>query len=100
MAIVIEEEKNRTNIMGAAGWLMFFVIVAIALYYVFLAPAEPVIVTPPANLASITPISQVAFNPQNVISNQLFQSLHQYFSSSSVQNVAAVGRANPLMPPQ
>jgi len=98
MAIVIEEEKNTAGIAGIMGWLVFFAIVAIAIYFVFFAPAESVIVTPPANLVSITSLSQVAFNPQNVTSNQLFQSLQQYVSSST--GSAPVGRANPLIPPQ
>ena len=99
MAIVIEEEKSRTNIVGVAGWLVFFAIIAIAAYYIFLAPAESVIITPPASLVSITPVSQITINPQDVTSNQLFQSLQQYVTSSA-QGQAAVGRANPLIPPQ
>jgi len=99
MAIVIEEEKSRTNIIGVAGWLIFLVIIAAAIYYIFFAQAESVIVVPPASLASITPISQITLNPQAVTSNKLFQSLQQYASSSATQGPAAVGRANPLIPP-
>lgn len=100
MAIVIEEEKSRTNVMSTAGWLVFFAIIIIAIYYVFFAPAESVIVVPPANLISITPITQITLTPQDVTNSQLFQSLRQYVSSSTSQSPAAVGRANPLIPPQ
>jgi hypothetical protein len=100
MAIVIEEEKSRTNIMGIAGWLVFLAIAAAAIYYIFFAPAASIVIVPPANLASIAPLSQLTINPQNVTTNQLFQSLQQYVPSSTAQSAAAVGRANPLVPPQ
>ena len=100
MAIVIEEEKNRTNIMGIAGWLVFFAIIVAAAYYVFFAPAESIIISPPANLASITSVSQVAFSPQSVTSDKTFQSLQQYVPSPSAQGPATIGRANPFIPPQ
>jgi len=99
MAIIIEEEKNKTNIMGIAGWAAFIAIIIFAVYFVFFAPAESVIVVPPANLTSITPISEITLYPQDVANNKLFQSLQQYVSSSSVQGSAAVGRANPLIQP-
>ena len=100
MAIVIEEEKSRTNIARVAGWLVFFAVILIAVYYIFLAPAASVIIVPPANFTSITPISQITLNPQDVTNNQLFQSLRQYVSSSSAQSLVTAGRANPLIPPQ
>jgi hypothetical protein len=100
MAIVIEEEKNRTNIMGIAGWLVFFAIIVVAAYFIFLAPAESIIVSPPANLASITPISKVAFNPQSITNDKVFQSLQQYVPPLTLPGSAAVGRANPFIPPQ
>ena len=100
MAIVIEEEKSNTNIMGIAGWLVFLAIIAVAAYYILFAPAPSVVIVPPANLASIAPLSQITLNPQSVTTNQLFQSLQQYVPSSTAQGPAAVGRANPLVPPQ
>ena len=99
MAIIIEEDKNKSNIIGIAGWVAFIAIVLFAVYYIFFAPAESVIVIPPANLTSITPISEITLYPQDVANNKLFQSLQQYVSSSSVQGSAAVGRANPLIQP-
>jgi len=100
MAIIIEEEKSKTHVMGAAEWMVFFVIIMVAVYYIFFAPAQSVIVIPPASLASITPISEITINPQDVTGNQLFQSLRQYVSSSVAQGPASVGRTNPLVPPQ
>jgi hypothetical protein len=100
MAIIIEEEKGRTNIMSIAGWMVFFAIIVVAIYYIFFAPPQSVIVVPPANLVSITPISEITLNPQDVANSQLFQSLRQYVSSSVAQGPVAVGRANPLIPPQ
>jgi len=99
MAIIIEEDKNKSNIMGIAGWVAFVAIILFAVYYVFFAPAESVIVVPPANLTSITPISEITLYPQDVANNKTFQSLQQYVSSSSVQSPAAVGRTNPFIQP-
>lgn len=99
MAIIIEEEKNRANIMGIVGWLVFFAVIAAAIYYVFFAAPTSVITPPPANLASTAPISQITLHPEDVVNNKLFQSLKQYVSSSS-QPPAVIGRPNPFIPPQ
>lgn len=99
MAIVIEEEeKNGASIMGIAGWLVIIAVALGAIYYLFVAAPGSVIVTPPANLASTTPLSEITLHPENVENNPLYQSLKQYVPSSTAS--AAVGRTNPFIPPQ
>jgi len=100
MAIVIEEEKSKSNIMGILGLIVFFAVIAGAIYYVFFAAPESVVITPPANLSVITPLSKITLHPEDVTNSQLFQSLKQYVPSSAAPSSSAIGRANPFVAPQ
>ena len=79
MAIIVEEEKNSngSGIMSLLGWFIILVALGASAYYLFFAAAPPAIVTPPAAFDTITPITQINFNPQSVISSPAFTSLTQ-----------------------
>ena len=99
MAIIVEEEKNRSNLAGVLGWIVLIGIIAAAAYYIFLAPPASVIVTPPADFAGISAITQVNFNPASVTSSTSFQALKQYISEPTSTGPGAVGRTDPFLVP-
>ncbi len=99
MAIVIEEEKNSSgSIMSVIGWLVFIAVGVGAVYYLFFAAPESVIVAPSANFASTTSLAGITIHASAVTQNPLFQSLKQYVPSSTVPS--STGRSNPFIPPQ
>ncbi len=100
MAIIIEEEKRKSNIIGMIGWLAFFSAIIAAIYYLFFVSPDLTIMAPPAGLASTTPISAITLHPEDIANNQTFQSLKQYVFTSGAQTSAVAGRANPFLLPQ
>ena len=74
MAIVIEEEKNRGNLLRNIGWLILVVIIVAAAYYIFFAAPQLVIIAPTGNLSAIAPIAQNNLNPESILHEPGFQS--------------------------
>jgi capsule polysaccharide export protein KpsE/RkpR len=99
MAIVIEEEKGKSNIIGILAWFCMLVIIAGAIYYIFFAAPELVVIAPPASLSQTTPISQITLHPEDVTQSQSFGLLKSYIPSSTAQGSASVGRSNPFVSP-
>ncbi len=100
MAVIIEEEKqNRVNLMSILGWLVFLVIVGFAAYYIFFTKPELVIISPPANLENITPISQATLRPEDVLNSPTFQALKAPSFPMPVPQASATGRPNPFVSP-
>jgi len=95
MAIVIEEEKNGTSVMGVVMWVVVFAIIIAAVYYVFFAQPQLVEVVAPANFKNINPLANINLNPEDVVNSRNFQSLKQYVTPSSPENF---GRSNPFLP--
>jgi hypothetical protein len=99
MAIIVEEEKNRSNLAAVVGWIVILGIVLAAVYYIFFAAPAAVIVTPPAGFQNISAITQVNFNPASVTSSTSFQALKQYVSEPTSTGPASVGRPDPFLLP-
>lgn len=99
MAIVVEEGEKRTNLLGIIGWLVFLGIVAAAIYYVFFAQPELVVITSSGNLSTIAPIANTSIHPDSVIKSSAFQSLTSTVPLPTPQGPAAVGRTNPFVAP-
>jgi len=96
MAIVIEEEQNKTNIIGIVTWLVILAIIAVAAYYVFFKAPPFVEVAPPTNLINIDPLAHLNIDPGAVVNGQSFQSLKQYITPPEPGNA---GRPNPFLAP-
>lgn len=98
MAIIIEEEKNRSNLTRLVGWLVIFVIIIVAIYYVFFAEPQLVIITPSDNISIITPIAQTSLSASDITGSPAFKAL-----TPSVIPVVSTsttgGRANPFVSP-
>jgi hypothetical protein len=100
MAIVIEEEKSRVNLVNLGGWVVVLGVLGAAVYYLFFVAPEFVIVSPPADFQTITPIAQVSLHPEDVLNSASFQSLKSpSFALPDPHGPNAVGRGNPFIAP-
>lgn len=99
MAIIVEEGRKKTNILGIAGWILFLVIIGAAIYYIFFAAPELVPITATGNLSTIAPIVNVNLDPQTIVGSTQFQSLQSNITLPTPQGPNAVGRPNPFVAP-
>ena len=101
MAFVIEEKKNKVNLLRLTGWIVVIGILLAAIYYIFFVAPPLLVVVPPANgLQNITPISQATLQPLDVLNSPSFQALKPpSFALPTPQGPAAVGRVNPFVTP-
>ncbi|HUC02151.1 MAG TPA: hypothetical protein VMA75_04615 [Candidatus Paceibacterota bacterium] len=99
MAIIVEESGKKGNLWGIFGWLVFFVVAAAAVYYIFFA--QPQLVTIPSNgtIGTIAPITQLSLQPQTVVQGAAFEALKSTIPPPTPQGPAAVGRPNPFVSP-
>lgn len=100
MAIIIEEERSKTNLVSLLGWSAIVIILLVATYYIFFAAPDLVNIAPPANFQNITPLAQISLAPEEVLTSPAFQALEPpSFPLPTPQGPAAVGRANPFIAP-
>ncbi len=99
MAIVIEEEKKR-NVGPMIGWVAFFVIIAVAAYYIFFVTPQAVPITGTGTTAPNLMIPASNINPEAILNLPAFQALKpSTIAAPSPQGPAAVGRTNPFVAP-
>ncbi len=98
MAIIVDEERKSTNLMGLLGWAVVIVVLIVAAYYIFFAAPELVVISPPAGYQAIAPLSQVTLQPADVL-NKIQALTQPSFALPTPQGPAAVGRANPFIAP-
>jgi len=101
MAIIVEEGKsNSGNIIRIAGWIGILGILGVAIYYIFFAAPELVIITPPVSLQEVTPLAGVTLHPEDVLNSPSFQALKPpSFPLPTPQGPASVGRQDPFLAP-
>lgn len=99
MAIIVEEERNKTNYVRLLGWLGILVVFGATIYYIFFAAPELAIIQPTGNLNTIVPFASISLNPQEVVNSAAFQSLHPSVPHPTPSGPAGVGRTNPFIPP-
>ncbi len=96
MAIVVEEENSQSG--GGWGgfivWGLVFVVVAVAVYYIFFRRPDLVEIHTPANFEDSVQLSRVHLNPDEIVNNPLFSSLQRY--AEPLQPTAA-NRPNPFL---
>lgn len=94
MAIVIEEEhKSSQGFTGLIIWGLIFVIVCVAVYYVFFKRPDLVEQATPS-LTNTEALSRINLQPDEVINSASFQALNSYVQSLEPQ---AGGRRNPFL---
>jgi hypothetical protein len=99
MAIIVDEDKKKTDFATPFGWLVIIVIILAAAYYILIAPPEAAVFTPPSGFQDITQIVQISFDPSTVTNSAEYQALKQYVAEPSSTGPAAVGRSNPFIAP-
>jgi len=99
MAIIVEEEKNKSNLTSLFGWFIIIVAIAAAGYYLFIASPPPTVITPPAGFSDISAITQITFDPSSVINSSGFTALQQTVAEPTSTGPVAIGRPNPFIAP-
>ncbi len=75
MAIIVDEGEKKTNLLGIIGWVVFLAIAAAAVYYIFFAQPQLVVIPASGNLGMIAPIAQNAVQPDTVTQSTAFLTL-------------------------
>lgn len=95
MAIVIEEERPRSNPFTLIGWVVILIVIVVAVYYIFFKSPESIIQETPAGFRNTEQISKFSLDPKSIKSYPGFRSRIQYVAPPTPQNV---GRSNPFLP--
>ncbi len=100
MAIVVEEERSKVNIVRLAGWLTVIVVIGAAIYYVFFVTPELVVLPQPTSLNTITPLNTISasLHPETVLNSPGYTSLKPP-SFALPDGHAPAGRPNPFIAP-
>ena len=101
MAIIIEEEKNRSGLFRMIGWLVAFCIVAASIYYIFFAAPQLAIIEPSGNLTAIAPILDNHIDPNQILQSPAFQALKPSPVPEVPTSTGTTGgaRTNPFIAP-
>lgn len=93
MAIVVEQEKKNANWMTILSVGVFLVVVFFGGYYLFFKQPELIDVVAPAELERLRIISEVRFDPREVVDDPLFRSLRDFAGALTAPRT---GKANPF----
>lgn len=94
MAIVLKEQKKRVNWFAFLVFIFFLVIIVGGAYLLFFTPLPGIETLVPTTLKSAAELSQVDFDPAQIIANPTLNKLRQYGNLPSVGNL---GRDNPFI---
>ena len=93
MAIVVEQEKKNVNWITVLSVVIFLAIIFAGGYYLFFKKPELIDVVAPVELERIQAISNVTFNPRDVLDSPTFQALRDFSGSLPAPRT---GKANPF----
>lgn len=94
MAILVEEERQPVNWIGALTAVFIVVAVFVLAYFLFFKQPQIIDQATPQNLQNINKISKVTFDPDSVISSPTFSALKNY--AQSVTQTEVPGKPNPF----
>ncbi len=95
MAIVIEEEQNKSSIAGVMTWFVILVVIVVASYYIFFKAPSSVEIIVPTNFKNIEPLAHINVNPDAVV-DQISKLLKPQITPPEPGNA---GRPNPFITP-
>ncbi|MDP3975145.1 MAG: hypothetical protein Q8P88_02585 [Candidatus Jorgensenbacteria bacterium] len=93
MAIMVEEEKKKVNWITALSVAVFLAVIFFGGYYLFFKQPELIDVVAPAGLERLRVISEVRFNPRDVVDSPAFQGLDNFAGTLPAPRT---GKANPF----
>lgn len=96
MAIVVEQDKQKSNTPALLGGVVIVAVIIASVYYLFFAAPPSVIVTPPPNFQAIQPIAGLNFNPTTITNSAAFQALKATIPEPTSTGPVSVGRSNPF----
>lgn len=94
MAIVVEENRNKTGFLKFVAWLFTLGLIAAAIYYIFLKNPEIVGGLPKVGLDSASDLSKIKLDIDEIANNPQFQVLKQHIGA---EFQAQTGRENPFL---
>lgn len=98
MAIVIENERRKTNWAFIIGVLVVVVSIIITIIYVFFVNPQQAEVIISPKLQSLSDFSQLQFNPEQMMSNPAFKNLQSFVQFNIPQSGSpALGKSNPFI---
>lgn len=98
MAIIVEEERSKVNIVRLLGWLGVIVVIGVSIYYIFFVTPELVVLPQPPSLTTITPLSTISLHPESVLNSPGYTSLKTP-GFALPDGHAPAGRPNPFVSP-
>ncbi|MEX2411137.1 MAG: hypothetical protein WD607_07155 [Candidatus Paceibacterota bacterium] len=93
MAIQVEQEAKSINWFGIILTTIVVGVVFVGAYFLFFKNPELIQVVVPGNPDNLTQVSQINFNPEELLSSPEFGLLRQYDSGISPPSP---GRSNPF----
>lgn len=97
MAIVIEEEGSKINILQVVIWISVLAVIGAAVYYVFFVNPESVVTIIGPEFKNINPLGKLNINPAEVLGAPPFNTLQSYITVNE-PDPANFGRKNPFAP--
>jgi len=94
MAIIVEEEKRRTNLFSLILGTSLFVAIIVLVYYLFFAPTPLMEKVISSNTQTLKELSGIRLQPEEVINNPKFQILRQYVNPI---DTGMPGKNNPFL---
>ncbi|MBI5401516.1 hypothetical protein HZB05_01675 [Candidatus Wolfebacteria bacterium] len=98
MAIILEEEKKKTNWGVILGLILVVVFVGAAVYYLFFVNPAQVQVFISPKLKVLSDFKTIQFSPDDLLNNPTFKALQPPSQEFLIPAPELRGKANPFLP--
>jgi hypothetical protein len=95
MAIVVEEEGRKVNILQIVIWLSVLAVIGIAIYYIFFVSPPTADVVIGLEFKNINPLGNLNINPVEVLGGPPFNTFQSHVTVTQ-PDPANFGRQNPF----
>lgn len=96
MAIIVERPRPKKNIFAILTVILIVGFLFTGIYFLFFRKSPLIEIIVPVELKDISRLSEVRFNPRQVLENPVFKNLRQY---APPLTIPSPGRANPFLAP-
>ncbi len=94
MAIVLEQQKRRTNWFAVIVFIFILAVILGLAYFLFFAPTPGIEIIVPSQLEEAAGLAELELDPNKLISDPVLKSLRQYGTQPSI---GIIGRDNPFV---